>query len=233
MLLPIPKVVPADQLGEIQSAIQSGAFISGKSSAVGTAARAKNNLQLAPQTNEARRATQLLLAALRASTTFQAASYPAAMTTPCFCKYEPGMSYGDHIDSPIMGGTPMLRCDIAVTVCLGDASSYDGGELVIDVAGVPQRWKGDAGDCLLYPADTLHRVEPVTRGERVVAVFWIQSLIREPGNRRILFDLAEVLEHLDRLGPPGSHIEKLRRSYINLIRLWSDSPPGSHVGLPS
>jgi PKHD-type hydroxylase len=233
MLLPIPKVVPADQVGEIQSAIRAGSFVSGKSSAVGSAARVKNNLQLPTQTAEGRRGSQLLLAALRASTAFQAAAYPAAMTTPSFCKYEPGMSYGDHIDSPLMGSTPLLRCDIAVTVCLSDPSSYDGGELVIDIAGVPQRWKGDAGDGLLYPADTLHRVEPVTRGERVVAVFWIQSLIREPGNRRILFDLAEVLEHLDRHTPPGPHIEKLRRSYMNLIRLWSDSPPGSHVGLPS
>ena len=74
-----------------------------------------------------------------------------------------------------MGSTPLLRCDIAVTVSLSERSSYEGGELVIDVAGVPQRWKGDAGDCILYPADTLHRVEAVTKGERVVAVFWIQS----------------------------------------------------------
>ena len=104
---------------------------------------------------------------------------------------------------------------------------------MIDVAGVPQRWKGDAGDCILYPADTLHRVEAVTKGERVVAVFWIESLIRDPAHRRILFDLAQALEHLDRHVPAGPHIENVRRSYINLIRLWSDSPPGSHVGLPS
>lgn len=233
MLLPIPKVVPPDHLGPIHSAIATGTFVSGKTSAVGSAARVKNNLQLPIQSDEARRGSQLLLAALRANATFQAGSFPAAMTTPCFCKYGPGMSYGDHIDSPLMGGTPLLRCDIAVTVSLSDGSSYDGGELVIDVAGVPQRWKGDAGDALLYPADTLHRVEPVTRGERIVAVFWIQSLIREPGNRRILFDLAEVLEHLDRNSSPGPHIEKLRRSYINLVRLWSDSPPGSHVGVGS
>jgi len=233
MLLPIPKVVREDQLGPLRSAILAGEFVSGKSSAVGSAARVKNNLQLPTQTDQARKGSQLLIAALRSNTTFQSATYPAAMTTPAFCKYQRGMSYGDHIDSPLMGSTPLLRCDIAVTVCLSDSSSYEGGELVIDVAGVPKRWKGDAGDCIVYPADTLHRVEAVTKGERVVAVFWIQSLIRDPAQRRILFDLAEALEHLDRHVPAGPHIENVRRSYINLIRLWSDSPPGSHVGLPS
>src|SRR5258707_7592441 len=135
MLLPIPKVVPEDQLGPLRSAILAGEFVSGKSSAVGSAARVKSNLQLPTQPDQARKGSQLLIAALRSNTTCQAATYPAAMTTPSFCKYQPGMSYGDHIDSPLMGSTPLLRCDIAVTVCLSDSSSYEGGELVIDVAG--------------------------------------------------------------------------------------------------
>ena len=232
MLVPIAKLVDEQRLSLINAALRGGAFVDGKSSAVGSAARVKNNLQLPAQSAEAKRAVSVVLEALRASTKFQAASFPAAMTPPMFCKYQPGMGYGDHIDSPIMGGTPHLRCDIAVTIALADASTYEGGELVIDVAGVPQRWKGDAGDCILYPADTLHHVAPVTHGERLVAVFWIQSLIRVPGQRRILFDIAEGLEYLDRETPPSPYVENIRRSYINLIRLWADSPPGSHVGLP-
>jgi PKHD-type hydroxylase len=232
MLVVLPKVVPADKLGQVRDVVRAGSFVSGKGSAAGSASRVKNNLQLAQESVEARAAGQILVTALRAHAAFQAASYPAAMTTPAICKYEPGMAYGDHVDSPLMGRTPLLRCDIAVTVALSDGASYEGGELVIDVDGMPQRFKGDAGDCILYPADTLHRVEPVTNGERLVAVFWIQSLIRTPGHRRILFDMSEVLEHLDR-NAPGPHAEKLRRTYLNLIRLWSDSPPGSHVGLPT
>ena len=151
MLVPIAKLVDEQRLSLIDAALRGAAFVYGKSSAVGSAARVKNNLQLPAQSAEAKRAVSVVLEALRANTKFQAASFPAAMTPPMFCKYQPGMGYGDHIDSPIMGGTPHLRCDIAVTIALANASTYEGGELVIDVAGVPQRWKGDAGDCILYP----------------------------------------------------------------------------------
>jgi PKHD-type hydroxylase len=142
------------------------------------------------------------------------------------------MTYGEHIDGALMGEPPdLVRCDVAVTICLNDGSSYEGGDLVIDAAGMPRSWKGNAGDCLLYPADTLHRVEPVTRGVREVAVIWIQSLVRDPARRRILFDLRAVLEELDRGSQSpapapapavsGPHVETLRRSYFNLIRMWA------------
>jgi PKHD-type hydroxylase len=224
MLLPIDKVLSEADVAAIHAAIANALFSSGASTAVGSAARVKNNLQLPMQSDAAVKANKVLVAALRAHSAFQSATYMAAMTVPSFCRYEPGMGYGDHIDSPIMGGAPMLRTDISVTVSLSDASSYDGGELVIDVAGVPQRWKGNAGDCLLYPSDTLHRVEPVTRGARTVAIFWIQSLVRDPGKRRILYDLSRVLDHIGRASPGEAHTEWLRRSYMNLLRLWADTP---------
>jgi PKHD-type hydroxylase len=223
MLLPIEKILNDAEVESIRGAIGNAVFQSGTSSAVGSAAQVKNNLQLPMQSEAAVKANKILVAALRAHGAFQSATYIAAMTVPTICRYEPGMNYGDHIDSPIMGGAPMLRTDISVTVSLTDAKDYDGGELVIDVAGVPQRWKGNAGDCLLYPSDTLHRVEPVTRGTRTVAIFWIQSLVRDSGKRRLLYDLSRVLDHVGRAAPGEAHTELLRRSYMNLLRLWADT----------
>src|SRR5439155_17185336 len=125
----------------------------------------KNNLLLAPDSARALEAADLLAAALQASPAFQLAAWPDAMLRPQLCRYEVGMTYGDHVDAAIMGQPPeSIRCDIALTVCLNDSSEYDGGELIIDSVGLPQSWKGHAGDAILYPADTVHRVTPVTRG---------------------------------------------------------------------
>jgi PKHD-type hydroxylase len=224
MLLPLEKVLTGDQIASIRTALASGPFQPGTTTAFGSAARVKNNVQLAPQSEAAAKANKILVAALRDHAAFQSATYMAAMTLPTFCRYDPGMSYGEHIDSPIMGGSPLLRTDISVTVSLSDAATYDGGELVIDIAGVPQRWKGNAGDCILYSSDTLHRVEPVIRGARLVAIFWIQSLVRDPGKRRILYDVSRVLDRLGNSSPGEPHTELLRQSYMNLLRLWADTP---------
>lgn len=224
MLLSIQNLVPPEELAGIRSALATGRFEPGVGSAVGSAARVKHNLQLPVQSEAAVKANRILLPLLRASRPFQSATYMAAMMAPAFCRYEAGMHYGDHIDSPIMGTSPMLRTDISVTICLADAADYDGGELVIDVAGAAQRWKGKAGDAVLYPSDTLHRVEPVTRGMRLVAIFWIQSLVRDWSKRRILFDLAQTIDEVDRATPPLAHAETLRRSHMNLLRLWAEMP---------
>jgi PKHD-type hydroxylase len=224
MLLPLEKVLNDAEIAAIRAAIANGSFVPGTTTAFGSAAQVKNNLQLPVQSEAAARANKILVGALRQHSAFQSATYIAAMTAPSFCRYDPGMSYGNHIDSPIMGAAPMLRTDISVTVSLTDAADYEGGDLVVDVAGVPQRWKGNAGDCILYPSDTLHRVEPVTRGTRTVAIFWIQSLVRDPGQRRILYDLSRVLDHVGRASPGETHTETLRGSYMNLLRLWADTP---------
>ncbi|MEP6653083.1 MAG: Fe2+-dependent dioxygenase [Myxococcales bacterium] len=218
----IEKVLPDDALAALRRTIAGGPYVAGRSTAVGAAGRLKHNLQLAHTSPSAGKAAELLLSVLNQSSAFQSATWIEAMMTPMFCRYEPGMNYGDHIDGAIMGEPPeLVRCDVAVTICLNDAADYEGGELVIDAAGLPRVWKGNGGDCVVYPADTLHRVQPVTRGTREVAVMWIQSLVRDPGMRRILFDLRAVLEELDRSATTGPHIETLRRSYFNLIRMWA------------
>jgi PKHD-type hydroxylase len=215
-------IVPPNVLAQIRARMASGKFISGKLSAVGKAVAIKDNLLLAPDSPAAIEATDLLAGALQASPAFQAAVWPDAMLRPQLCRYEIGMTYGDHVDAAIMGHPPdNIRCDVALTVCLNDGSDYDGGELIIDTAGVPRSWKGRSGDAIVYPADTLHRVTPVTRGVREVAVSWIQSMVREPDRRRILFDLRTALDALDALPTPPPETESLRRSYLNLIRMWA------------
>jgi PKHD-type hydroxylase len=114
-----------------------------------------------------------------------------------------------------------VRCDVAMTVCLSDAGEYDGGDLVIDVAGVPTTWRGKAGDVIVYPASTLHEVTAVTRGARDVAISWIQSMVRDGDCRRILFDLKSALDAFDALPTPPAEAEAIRRSYFNLIRMWA------------
>ena len=142
----------------------------------------------------------MLVGALKANQSFQAAAWPDAMLRPMFCRYGVGMKYGDHVDGAIMGeGSSQVRCDVAMTVCLSDAAEYDGGELVIDAVGAPVNWRGQAGDVIVYPASTLHRVNEVTRGTRDVAVSWIQSMVRDGERRRILYDLRAALDAFDRL----------------------------------
>jgi len=191
--------------------------------ASGSAVQVKSNEQLDVQTDLARQAGQLLIDKLRTNPLFEAATLPARIVPPRFSRYRTGMRYGDHLDAPLMTGLPPLRTDIAVTVFLTDPGGYAGGELVIDTDYGVQRFKGGAGDCVIYPAHMFHRVEFVSAGERIVAFFWIQSLVREPARRRILFDLAGVTEFLDQTSPSGAHIETLRRCHANLIRMWADA----------
>lgn len=223
----ISRAIPAEIVSEIRTRTASARFVSGAETAIGRAAGVKHNLQLAADDPAERRAVELLVGALHANPHFQAAAWPDAMMRPQFCRYQAGMGYGDHIDGAIMGQPPdLVRCDIAVTACLNDSAEYDGGELMIDTAALPQSWKGEAGDVILYPADTSHRVSEVTRGVREVAVLWIQSLVRAPARRRILFDLRLALDEMDAMNAldqaagPAPHVAAIRRSYFNLIRMW-------------
>jgi len=217
----LPGAVPAGIVTQIRARISGGRFVSGRETATGGAKSIKHNLQLAGGDAAEARAVELLVGALQAHALFQVATWPDAMMRPMFCRYQAGMGYGDHIDGAIMGEPPdLIRCDIAVTVCLSDASEYEGGELVIDAAGLPQAWKGRAGDVIAYPADTLHHVAEVTRGIREVAVLWIQSLVRDPARRRILYDLRSALDAMDLRDPHPPELETIRRTYFNLIRMW-------------
>jgi PKHD-type hydroxylase len=218
----ITSAVPPEVVAQIRARMQSGSFVSGKVTAVGRAQAIKDNLVLAPDSPAAAEAAELLVDALRANPAFQAATWPEAMLRPLFCRYGVGMKYADHVDGAIMGDpASQVRCDVAMTVCLSDAAEYEGGELVIDAAGAPTTWRGKAGDAIVYPAGTLHRVTAVTSGTRDVAISWIQSMVRDGACRRILFDLKSALDAFDALPTPPVEAEAIRRSYFNLIRMWA------------
>jgi PKHD-type hydroxylase len=220
MLVILEHVIDPAQVAELAALIDAGPLVSGKTTAKGAAAEVKHNLQLDAASEAATRAGALLLAALQSHVGFAAATYPLTMHPPRFSRCEVGMGYGAHLDSPIMGS---MRVDIAVTVFLDDPERYDGGELVIDTDYGIERVKAKAGDCVIYPANTWHRVEPVTRGVRNVGVVWIQSMIRDPAQRKILFDLGNSLEFLELFTEPNHHLANVRRCYTNLVRMWAQT----------
>jgi PKHD-type hydroxylase len=223
MVLEIPNVVDRQGVDRLLTMISAGRFVSGSVTAAGGAARVKNNEQLDIRSEVAQQAGKLLIDTLRANPVFEAATLPARIVPPRFSRCGPGMGYGDHLDAPLMSHLPPIRTDIAVTVFLVEATSYDGGELTIHTDYGPHSFKGGAGDCVVYPADMRHRVEVVRRGERIVTFFWIQSLVRDPERRRILFDLAEAVECLDGAAHPPLDVETLRRCHANLIRMWANA----------
>lgn len=221
MLLTLDGVLSDAELSRLRDILSGGDFESGLTTARGSAAEVKNNLQLAEENPEFEEACRLVSGALQRNVIFQAAAYPSRMTVPRFSRYETGMRYGDHLDSPLMGRESRIRLDISVTLFLAGPDGYDGGELVIDTDYGIQTCKLSAGSCVLYPSSTFHRVEEVTRGARLVAVLWVQSLVADPARRKILFDLAGAVEYLDRFGNPGPQIEVLRRCHANLLRMWA------------
>jgi PKHD-type hydroxylase len=218
----LPSAVPPEVVARIRAHMERGPFVSGKTSAVGRARAIKDNLVLAPDSPAGLEAMQLLVGALKANPAFQAAVWPEAMVRPMFCRYGVGMHYGDHVDGAMMGdAAEQVRCDVSMTVCLSDAAEYEGGALVMDTAGVPTAWRGKAGDAIVYPSHTLHRVAEVTHGTRDVAIAWIQSMVRDGDRRRILYDLKCALDAFDALPTPPAEAEAIRRSYLNLIRMWA------------
>lgn len=219
MNLCISGVLAPATLHAVRAALDTLPFTDGAASAGWHARAVKHNLQA---THEA--AGQQVLHALQGHAVFNAAALPARLRAPLFSRYRPGMSYGRHVDDALMGTTAPLRTDLAVTVFLNDASEYDGGELVIETHSGATAYKLDAGQALLYPATTLHRVAEVTRGERLAAVLWVQSLVRDASRREILFDLDTVRRSAwEQAGQRSSaDFELLAKTYANLLRAWAE-----------
>jgi PKHD-type hydroxylase len=223
MLLVIPGVLQADELALAREWLEGVRFVDGKASAGTAARRVKHNLEAERGASALERLDEMVMRNLARHPVYRGGALPLHAATPLYIRYAPGMEYGEHLDDPIMGaGGVLYRSDVAVTVFLGAPEEYDGGELVIRGASGTQSVKLPAGDAVLYPAGTIHRVSPVTRGERLVAVTWVQSAVREPAKRELLYGLNLAREKLLSTAPDAEETAQVNAAYSNLIRMWSD-----------
>ena len=223
MLLTIAGVVKGDELALVRSWLADAQFVDGRLSAGAAARRVKYNQELDSGTADLERLNRVVMGNLVRHPAYRAGALPLHAASPLYARYAPGMAYGDHLDDPIMGADGVkFRSDIAVTIFLSAPHEYDGGELVIGTQSGGQAVKLAAGDAVLYPAGSIHHVSPVTRGERLVAVTWVQSLVRDAGQRELLCGLNLAREKLLQSAPEATETAQVNAAYLNLIRMWSD-----------
>ena len=223
MLVHIPDVLTREELDAVQSRLTSARWGDGRVTAGPQSARVKNNLQLAEDSDEARELGEIVLRALQRNALFMTAALPRSVFPPLFNRYESGMSFGAHVDNairPLPRSPRSIRTDLSATLFLND--DYDGGELLIDDTLGARSIKLPQGHMILYPATTLHRVAPVTRGARLAAFFWIQSMVKDEGERRLLFDLDRAIVELGQGSPDHPAVARLTAVYHNLVRKWGE-----------
>ena len=226
MLISITEVLSTEDLNQARAWLEQGQWQDGKITAGGLAKGVKHNLQLVDDCPPAESLRQLILTRLNHTPQFIAAALPNKIYPPKFNCYQAGGSYGAHIDSAIMTlpNQMQMRTDVSCTVFLNDPDSYDGGELCIEGQFGVQEVKLSAGDLILYPSTSLHRVNPVTRGQRLCSFFWIESLIKHSEQRGHLYDLDNTLQELtQQLGADAEPVVSLSGLYHNLVRLWSNA----------
>ncbi len=222
MLVVIDKVLSEEELAHIRGKSASARFGDGRVTAGELAAQAKHNLQLPEGEAETRALARLVIEALQRNPLFVSAALPRTVYPPLFNRYLPGMDFGVHVDNAIRLGAATLRTDVSGTLFLSEPEDYEGGALIVEDTFGAQRVKLRAGDLVLYPSTSLHRVEPVTAGERNVAVFWVQSLVRDDGRRSLLLQLDGAVRSLRQRAPDSPEIAPLVACYHNLLRLWAE-----------
>jgi len=226
MLLQVPEVLSGAQAAECRRALAVAEWVDGKVTAGHQSGRAKHNMQVPEGHPTARRLGDMILAALERSPLFMSAALPLKVFPPLFNRYQGGENFGTHIDNAIrqVPGTPhRVRTDLSATLFLTPPDDYDGGELTVEDTYGAHRVKLPAGHMLLYPATSLHQVRPVTRGARVAAFFWIQSMVRDDGQRTLLFDLDTAIQRVSQAMPDDAAAVQLTGVYHNLLRRWADA----------
>lgn len=219
--LHVPGIIPAPLIAHVQQAMDALDFVDGRATAGGPAARVKSNLQMADSPQK-QQLDQLLMQHLMNVPDVHKAFFPTKVYPLIYSKYGVADTYGWHLDSPIMMGQMPIRTDVAMTLFISDPATYDGGELEVIVPGAQSTWKLAAGDAIFYPATTVHRVAPVTRGERRVVVTWIQSAVRDPQHRQILFDLKLAHEQLENIPDLEAAATRVQHSFSHLLRAWAE-----------
>ncbi len=226
MLLQIPRLFSPDEVRQMRAALESADWEDGRATAGHRAASVKSNRQLALADPLAKQLGDLILERLSRTPLFIAGALPLRILPPRFNRYESGGTYGDHVDNaifPIPGTALRLRTDISTTIFLSDPDDYDGGELIVSDTFGDKSVKLPAGDAIVYPGSSLHRVTPVTRGTRFAAFFWTQSLVRDDQQRRMLFDLDCAIQQLTADHPGHPSLDGFTGIYHNLMRSWSET----------
>ena len=227
MLIAIPDLLSAEEVAQVRAIIDAAEWVDGNVTSGAQSAMAKRNEQLPEGTPAHGEAGGIILDALGRSPLFVAAALPLKVFPPLFNRYAGGQAFGAHVDNAIRiqrGSDFRIRSDLSMTVFLEDSDAYEGGELVIEGAFGEQSVKLPAGHAVLYPSSSVHRVEPVTRGSRVASFFWIQSMVRDDGGRRILFEMDQAVQDAAaKLGQDDPAVIALTGTYHNLLRRWADA----------
>lgn len=225
MLLHIPNVLTREQVAAMRAAIDAADWVDGRATVGSQGAQVKHNRQLPEASPAAVEQGRIVLQALAANPVFFAAALPLRTVPPLFNRYAGGETYGLHVDGSVRripGPAPWLRTDVSSTLFLCDPEDYDGGELVVVDTYGEHEVKLPAGDMIVYPSTSLHRVEPVTRGERVCSFFWTQSMVRDDAQRALLFDMDQAIQKLRARHGETEETVALTGQYHNLLRMWCE-----------
>ncbi len=225
MLLHIPDILPADAVINARRVLEQADWVDGRVTAGHQSARAKDNMQLPEDSPAARQLGDVILAALQRNPLFISAALPYRVFPPLFNRYEGGQSFGNHVDNAIRhitGTGHRIRTDLSATLFFTGPDEYDGGELVVEDTYGVHAVKLPAGHLVLYPSTSLHHVRPITRGARVASFFWIQSMVRDDGQRTLLFDLDTAIQRVTPELADQSAVVQLTGVYHNLLRRWAE-----------
>jgi PKHD-type hydroxylase len=227
MLIHVADVLSAEQVAQARQQLNDTDWADGKITAGHQSGQVKRNLQLPQQHPVALSLGELITTQLERHPTFISAALPARLYPPLFNRYDEGMDFGHHVDNairldPLTGR--YVRTDLSATLFLSDPTEYEGGELVMDQADGPKAIKLPAGDLILYPATTVHHIRPITRGQRIAAFFWVQSMVRDQGQRELLFNLDISVQQLNQSpdGAVAAAAVRLTGTYHNLLRMWAE-----------
>ena len=226
MLLHIPQVLDAELTQRCRELLAAASWVDGLATAGYQGAQVKKNQQLDERDNIAHKIGDLILSTLERHPLFISATLPALVYPPMFNRYAGGQQFGNHIDNAVRllpGSAKKVRTDISATLFFSEPDEYDGGELIIEDTYGSQSVKLNAGDMVVYPSTSVHRVNPVTRGARVASFFWIQSMIRDDTQRRILFDMDTAIQRLNQTGADQQSCVQLTGCYHNLLRQWAET----------
>lgn len=221
MLVQIKNILGEAEVNKVQELLKNADFRDGHLSAGMVAQQVKNNLEVSDE-NITATLNSIVMNNLVRHPEYQQAALPHRVAAPFYARYESGMEYGEHVDDPIMGKGDRYRSDLALTIFLNSPKEYEGGELIIQTPYGERIVKYKAGDGVLYPASMHHRVAKVTQGERLVAVTWVQSLIRSNEQRELLYQLNKTREKMLRDDAASEDAKRIDNTYVNLVRMWSE-----------